>query len=432
MLSSLTSMRILHVIQDYCPAVGGSEVLFQRIAEGLSVRGHDVHVFTSTALRASDFVRSDPAALQAGAEVINGVAVRRFPYRRLPPFARAVFNAVAVLWWKRRWPAYGHVKVSWIGPHLPGLVREAIALQPDLVVAAASPFRTIYLANEVARRVGAPVAIMPCLHPGDAWVLDNPALFSLLQRVDAVLTLTEYESLLLQSLSVAPERLYLLGGGVDADVVDRAAPDLRRVFGIEPSRPIVLFMGRKEEGKGVRTVVDAMVECWEKGVRASLVVAGAATEYSRTVLERYLRTLPPEWQAHIVSRDDISEEEKWGWLRTCSLLAHPSRIESFGLVYLEAWVCGKAVIGGRTGPQASLITNDEDGLLVCHGDSRELASAIQRLIDKPELSRSLGANGLGKTRERYAWPKIIERAAGIYEEVVDRYHSASSGQRDRR
>jgi glycosyltransferase involved in cell wall biosynthesis len=425
-------MRILHVIHDYCPAVGGSEVLFQRIAEGLSVRGHDVHVFTSTALRASDFVRSDAAGLQAGAEVINGVAVRRFPYRRLPPFARAAFNAVAVPWWKGRWPAYGHVKVSWIGPHLPGFVREAIALRPDIVVAAASPFRTIYLADEVARRTGAPVAIMPCLHPGDAWVLDNPALFSLLRRVDAVLTLTDYERLLLQSLGVAPECLYLLGGGVDENAMDRASPDLRQLFGIEPSRPIVLFMGRKEEGKGVRTVVDAMVECWENGVQVSLVVAGVATEYSRTVLDRYVRTLPSEWQAHIVCRDDISEEEKWGWYRTCSLLAHPSRIESFGLVYLEAWACGKAVIGGRTGPQASLITNNEDGLLVRFGDRHELASAIQRLIDNPELSRSLGANGLRKARERYSWPKIIERAAGIYEEIVDRYRVASSGQRDRR
>lgn len=425
-------MRILHVIHDYFPAVGGSEVVFQRLAEGLSVRGHDVHVFTSTALRASDFVRSDPRGLQAGVEAINGVSVRRFPYRRLPLFARAVFDAVAVPWWKRRWPAYGHVKVAWIGPHLPGFVREAIALRPDIVVAAASPFRTIYLAADVARRTGVPVAIMPCLHPGDAWVLDNPALFSLLRRVDAVLTLTEYERVLLQSLGVAPERLHLLGGGVDADATERASLDPRQVFGIDPSLPIVLFMGRKEEGKGVRTVVDAMVECWENGVQASLVVAGVATEYSRTLLDRHVRTLPSAWQAHIVMRDDISEEEKWGWYRTCSLLAHPSRIESFGLVYLEAWLCGKAVIGGRTGPQASVITHDEDGLLVAFGDRHELATAIRRLIENPGLSRSLGANGFGKVRERYTWPTIIERTAGIYEEVVDRHRVASAGQRRRR
>jgi glycosyltransferase involved in cell wall biosynthesis len=418
-------MRILHIIHGYFPAVGGSEVLFQRLAEGMSARGHDVRVFTSTALRSSDFVRPGTPGLPPGEETINGVSVRRFRYVRLPAAARMAFNAAAAFWWKKRWPWYGTVKVAWVGPHLPGLVREAVRVRPDLIVAATSPFRTMYLAARAARRCDAPIAIMPCLHPGDAWLLDNPAQFALLKRADAVLTLTDYEGLLLRSLGVEPKGLYLLGGGVDEDAAKGAAHDLRERFAIEPEAPVVLFLGRKEEGKGIRHVVDAMVECWQAGVKAALVVVGASTEYSRSVLHPYLGALPPEWRSRIISRDDIDDDEKWGWYQSCSLLVHPSRIESFGLVYLEAWLCGKPVIGGRTGPQASLIKHDEDGLLVAHGDSRELATALRRLLDNPELARSLGANGQRKVRERFTWPAIVARAAEIYGDVIHRYRTAS-------
>lgn len=419
-------MRILHVIHDYFPAVGGSEVLFQHLAEGMSGRGHDVRVFTSTALRTSDFVRPDGSGLPAGAEVINGVSVHRFPYRRASALVRKAFNIAATHWCARRWPGYGSVKVAWVGPHLPGLVREAVRFRPDLVIAATSPFRTIFLAERAARRSNAPVAIMPCLHPGDAWVLDNPALLALLKRVDAVLTLTDYESLLLRSLGVESRRTYLLGGGVAEGGPHGAPCDLLERFGIEPGSPIVLFLGRKEAGKGVQHVVEALVECWQAGVRATLVLAGASTEYSRDVLGPYLRSLPSEWRAHIVSRDDIDEKEKWAWYQACSLLVHPSRIESFGLVYLEAWLCGKPVIGGRTGPQASLIKHNEDGLLVGYGDVRELATAVRRLIANPELRRSLGTNGQRKARHRFTWPTIVARAGDIYDEIIDRYRAAGS------
>src|SRR5262245_9240167 len=140
-------MRILHVIHGYAPAVGGSELLFQQLAEGMKGRGHEVGVYTSTALRASDFVQPDATGLPPGREDIHGVEVRRFAYRRFPRLMRKGFNIAGPFWWKRRWPGYDKAKVAWIGPYLPGLIRSAVRWRPDIIVAATAPFRTLYLAE---------------------------------------------------------------------------------------------------------------------------------------------------------------------------------------------------------------------------------------------------------------------------------------------
>jgi len=426
-------LRILKITHDYFPTIGGSELVFQRIAEGLAARGEDVWVFTSTARRTSDFIDPRATGYPPGLENINGVKVRRFRYLRFPSRVRRTVNRWTMAWWSHGWPGYGHAKSVFVGPYLPSLVREAVRLRPDVIVATASPFRPIYLAARAARRARVPVAIMPCIHPGDTWLLDNPALFSLLKRVDAVLTLTDYERLLLQSLGVPPSRLHYLAGGVSADAAEAPAEaDLRKRFGFTDNEPLVLFLGRKEEHKGVMDVAQAMISLWRAGSTARLVLAGASTPYSEHVLEPFLRDLPTEWRSRIVSRTDITEAEKWGWYRACSFLVHPSRVESFGLIYLEAWLLGKPVIGCRSGPVSSLIRHGRDGVLVGYGNREELETAIARMLEDPEAARAMGEEGRRKTLQTFTWRHVVDRAHAIYRTLIEEYDSANTRQRHSR
>src|SRR6185295_425263 len=117
----------------------------------------------------------------------------------------------------------------------------------------------------------------------------------------------------LRALEVPADRIWVIGGGVDRDAARTARKDLRIQFGVPPGEPIVLFCGRKEEAKGILDVLDAMVRLWQREPIGTLVLAGASTEFSRTHLARMIARLPPEWQARVVSRDDIQEDEKWGW-----------------------------------------------------------------------------------------------------------------------
>jgi len=247
-----------------------------------------------------------------------------------------------------------------------------------------------------------------------------------------VFTLTRYEGLLLRSLGVVEERVFLLGGGVDEHAPERRERSLRERFGFEPQAPLVLFLGRKEEGKGIRTVVEAMRRLWREGRPGTLVLAGASTDDSRRVLSAWLASLPLESRERILCRDDVDEAEKWGWLAECDLLAHPSAVESFGLVYLEAWAAGRPVIAGRNGPSAALIRHGVDGLLVGHGDVDELAASIARLLDAPAWARQLGEQGRERVRREHTWPRVVDRARVFYQTAVDRHHAERAALRRRR
>lgn len=411
-------LRVLQVIHTYHPVLGGSELLFQRLAEGLVARGAEVSVFTSTARFSGDFIASNAETLPAGSEIVGGVQVRRFPFRQLRPLSRRALSALSHLWSTRQWPGYGMLKVLWVGPHLAGFAESAGQLAPDIFVATASPFLPMFRAAEAARRQGRPFVVMPCLHPGDRWLVDNPALIRLLRNADGVMALTAYEIRLLRALGVRADRLWLIGGGVAADAARSARTGLRAEFQIPESECLVLFCGRKEEGKGVLAVLEAMVRLWQQGRPGRLVLAGASTDYSRTHLSRIIGRLPPEWRRRVIVRDNIDEDEKWGWFTECDVLAHPSHVESFGLVYLEAWLCGKPVIGGRTGPQCAVIDEGRDGFLVQPGSVDELVVALDRLLFEPGLGLRLGEAGREKVLGHFTWDSVVDRAELMFRTIA--------------
>ena len=424
-------LRVLQVVHDYYPAVGGSELQFRQIAEGLAARGIEVSVFTSTARSTADFVASGVETFPAGIENINGVEVRRFPFWQFSPLVRRGLSAVSHLWSTRQWPGYGAFKTIWVGPHLPGLVRSAVRWAPDIITATAAPFMPIYRAAAAARRANRPIAVMPCLHPGDRWLMDNPALLRLLRRADGIMALTQYEIRLLRALGVAADRLWLIGNGIAANAAQCAARGLRARFTIPEAEPIVLFCSRKEVGKGIQDVLEAMVRLWQQDRPGTLVLAGASTEFSRIHLARLIARLPSEWKTRVLIRDDIPEEEKWGWYSECDVFALPSHIDSFGLVYLEAWLCEKPVIGGRTGAQCSVIEEGRDGLLVRLGDVEELAAALSRVLFEPGLGPALGRAGRAKVLSQYTWDSVVDRAEDMYRRLAARDTHASD-QHDRR
>ena len=148
-------MNILHVVQGYTPAVGGTELQIQRISEELVRQyGDGVTVFTSDCYNAGGFV--DPLAprMRVGWEEINGVRVRRF---RAANLAGPVLKPVQWLAFRLGLPGNEYLRVAYSGPHLPGLA-DAVRQHPaDIVTAASFPLLHMFTTLKSARRAGRPV-----------------------------------------------------------------------------------------------------------------------------------------------------------------------------------------------------------------------------------------------------------------------------------
>lgn len=91
-----------------------------------------------------------------------------------------------------------------------------------------------------------------------------------------------------------------------------------------------------------------------------------------------------------------------------------SRIESFGMVILEAMASGLPVISTNVGGVSSIIKDGVNGFLVETGASDDMANRILYLLENPSVAAKISENGR-KTAENYSWDNIRLSLNSIYQ-----------------
>ena len=409
-------MKILHIVQGYTPAIGGTERLMQRVSENLVARhGDAVTVFTTTAYNCELFWRTDQPRLPAGMEVINGVTVRRFPvFNSLGPLLRLLAGGAYLL----RLPGNDWLRAWQNGPIVPGLGREIARFDADIVAASSFPLLHMHTALRAGQRKGVPVIFYGGIHTADVYGFARPMIYRAIRQVTAYVAYTQFEADYLISRGVPAEKIHVVGVGVDAEPYTQANPQtIRQRYGWPEDAPVIAFVGQQVPHKGVDMLLDAMPAIWAEYPTACLLLAGARTSYS-THIEHWLAELPPRQRAQVAVIHNFPEEEKADIFAACDMLAFPSAHESFGIVILEAWAAGKPVIGVRVGAIASVIDEGKDGILIRHRSVSDLVAALQTLIHNPALAHEMGERGRQKVLHRYTWDLVTDRFREIYQQSL--------------
>ncbi len=391
-------MRILYLCHQYWPALCGSGIFFQEMAERLAREGHDVSVFTTDALAFERFLNRGGAKAGPRRETHNGVAVRRFPLRHPPAFERHRWRLARL-----PFPAAPHLFSTGF---LPGLALEALRRHPvDAVHAGLVPYgMLLYAASKIARRERVPLIYSPFVHTGeprDDTVLrihTPPAQMRLLAAADAVIAQTEIEAGALERAGVPRRIIAVVGMGVNpGDVRGGDGTRFRDRHGLRGT--VLASVGPKAREKGTPHTVRALEILLARGRDVSLVLAGPTFAEFRA----FWRSLAPATRARIASLERVEGEEKRDLYAAADIYVMPSRNESFGMVYLEAWACGVPVVGCAAGGVPAVVEDGADGLLVPFGDADALADGLVTLIDDPARRRAMGARGREKAESRYTW-----------------------------
>jgi len=405
-------MRLLYLCHQYWPFLCGSGAFFQEMGERLVRAGNAVAVFTPAALHFERFVRRSGASAALLREVHSGVLIRRFRLRHFPGYsslrhrlARLPFRAAPFLF------STGF---------LPGMAFECLRRHRfDAVHAGLLPYGMIlYLAFRIARREGIPLIYSPFLHTGeprDPHVLAihrDPHQLSLLARADAVIAQTAIEARALERLGVPTARSEIIGMGVNPS--DVAGGDGARFRERHRLTGTVLFaVGPKAFDKGTQHTVQALELLLARGCDCSLVLAGPTFDNFRS----FHRGLRPATSERITLIERVEGQEKKDLYAAGDILVMPSRNESFGMVFLEAWACGKPVIGCRAGGVPEVIRDGEDGCLVPFGDTAALSESIRSLIDAPALMGAMGARGRDRVLREYTWDIQYSKLIRLYQRL---------------
>lgn len=407
-------MRILHVTQGYWPAIGGTELLIQRVSEELVAQfGDEVTVFTTNCYNGEGFFIPSAPRMPDGIEEQNGVTVRRFEVLR--QVSRVARRAQQVPW-KYRLPLNQYLRALAGGPVIPGLTRAIREAPADVVAASSFPLMHMFAAERGARRSGRPAVLHGGLHPEDEWGFERSMIHRTIQRVHYIAN-TQYEADFVVRRGARADRVHVIGVGVDPAQFTMTQVDARRALGFDDG-PVVGFIGQIGGHKGVDTLLYAMPAVWDAHPDAWLLIAGAKTGFYPEV-ERIVSTLPPERRARVKLMPGFAKENKGALFAAVDVFAYPSGYESFGISFLEAWIAGKPVIGCRRGAIPTVVAENVDGLLVDFGDARGLSSAIVRLLDDDGMRVAFGEAGRQKVFARYTWPEIARRFRQVYAQAIE-------------
>ncbi len=170
----------------------------------------------------------------------------------------------------------------------------------------------------------------------------------------------------------------------------------------------IFFCGRHEERKGLDVLLDAMA-LLDPEVTLWIASTGPDTERLRARSSDDRRLV---WLGR------IDDAEKIARLKAADVFCAPSlHGESFGVVLIEAMAAGTCVVASALDGYRNVATNDVDSLLVPPGDAQELAAALRRALDEPELRHRLVAAGQCRA-DRFSMHALAMRSAEIDGEPI--------------
>ncbi len=226
------------------------------------------------------------------------------------------------------------------------------------------------------------------------------------RRLDRILTSSQAGAHVIgQDFGVPPERLCVLGNGLDTELFspDPAIPR-------EPST--LLCVGRTADpNKGIRVLIEALAKL-PPPTRLVLIDEDPPLHEGRRLSE----ALGVGERLQIVGR--VATDELVRRYRSATLVVVPSLYEGFGLPAAEAMACGTPVVASAAGALPEVLRAGRGGVLVPKGDSDALAQAIASLLEQPEARRRLGADGRDGIVAAYSWDRIAVRTASVYREVL--------------
>jgi glycosyltransferase involved in cell wall biosynthesis len=179
---------------------------------------------------------------------------------------------------------------------------------------------------------------------------------------------------------------------------DRDGHALRERLGIG-ERPVVLFLGRRDESKGYPALLKAWSEVISRNPAAVLVLSGPGGFGYEALRE----ALPADSFRDLGIAD---EETKARALSSCNVFCLPSAQESFGIVFAEAFSYGKPVVCGPAPASREWIENGLTGLHVDQ-NPRKISGAILELLADPHRAAAMGAAGRNFQQTHLSWDKTL-------------------------
>ena len=266
---------------------------------------------------------------------------------------------------------------------------------------------------------------------------------------------------------VDPSRIHVIYNGIDLQQY-QYTPEISALekYGVDPTKPYVLFVGRITRQKGVTHLVEA-IQYLPPGTQVVLCAGAPDTPEiaaeMRAKVEAVRRFTPGSQHAavenfgpdggHSISTGDptgtghnlvwieqmVTKEEAIQLYSHCAVFCCPSVYEPFGIINLEAMACRAPVVASATGGILEVVVEGETGHLVpFEADpvttfptnptqfAKDLAARLAELLADPAKAKRLGEAGRKRVEEHFSWTAIAAQTIKLYQDLIAKRNPMAS------
>ena len=261
---------------------------------------------------------------------------------------------------------------------------------------------------------------------GGGYVVSSWVERSAIEAADAVIAVSRgmRADVLTAYPNVDPDRVHVVHNGIDTELFSpQPRQDVLDRLGVDPGRPIVVFVGRITRQKGLPHLLRAADRL---PADAQLVLCasspdepGIAAEVSSAIADLQSTRSGVIWADEQLPRPDLI-----ALLSHATVFVCPSVYEPLGIVNLEAMACGAAVVASDVGGIPEVVADSETGLLVPYDANDEqafeqsLAEAITQLVSDPARAKAMGEAGRRRAVADFSWDQIARQTVEIYQAVL--------------
>lgn len=239
-----------------------------------------------------------------------------------------------------------------------------------------------------------------------------------LKKVKKIITVSKNNKKLLSKLYPEyKEKIQVIPNGVNiswwkAQIMGMQSEDHQKIktgtFHANEDSLIISTVAELHHRKGLDILIRAIPKVVEKFANTKFVFVGDGPDKEEFIeLVHKLRL-----ENHVTflgRRKNVAR-----LLAVSNIFVLPSRREAFGLVNVEAMLCGLPIIASKVGGIPEIVEDGKSGLLVEAENIEALENAIIKLIQNPDLRSELAKNGYMRAHEHFDMKEMIERHQDLY------------------
>lgn len=254
-----------------------------------------------------------------------------------------------------------------------------------------------------------------------------------IEMADALIAVSkETKEDVLKHFDVDESKVHVIYNGINLEqYIETSETATLDAYGVDKTKPYVLFVGRITRQKGIIHLVNA-IKYIDPDTQIVLCAGAPDTPEIGEEMKNAVNAVKKTRENVIWIDKMVTKEEIIQLYSHAAVFCCPSIYEPFGIINIEAMACNTAVVASAVGGIKEVVVHGKTGLLIPLEQqteapfepidpdkfSRDLAQGVNQVINDKNLRETMAKNGRKRVEDYFDWVAIAKQVETLYESII--------------